>query len=75
MSEDTSIQETCGSPQLLPGSEPNNEWLPEQLGTYAQAQYQQIVDNETYLSLPYSRWGTHWKSPRSRSATANGNST
>ena len=57
MSENIPIEKSCGSPQLLPGSEPNNEWLPEQLGIYAQAQYQQIVDNETYLSLPYWRLG------------------
>ena len=57
MSENTPIEKSCGSLQVLPGSEPNNEWLPEQLGIYAQAQYQQIVDNETYLSLPYWRLG------------------
>ena len=57
MSENIPIEKSCGSPQLLPGNEPNNEWLPEQLGTYAQTQYQQIVDGETHLTRPYWRLG------------------
>ena len=57
MKEHASNEKSCGSPQLLPGNEPNNEWLPEQLGTYAQNQYQQIVDGETHLTRPYWRLG------------------
>ena len=57
MSKHVPIEKSCGSPQLLPGNEPNNEWLPEQLGTYAQTQYQQIVDGETHLTRPYWRLG------------------
>ena len=57
MFESTPMEKSCGSPQLLPGNEPNNEWLPEQLGTYAQTQYQQIVDGETHLTRPYWRLG------------------
>ena len=57
MDEHSPNEKSCGEPQLLPSTEPNNEWFPEQLSTYAQTQYQQIIDNETYLSLPYWRLG------------------
>ena len=75
MAENVPIEKSCGSPQLLPGNEPNNEWLPEQLGTYARTQYQQIVDGETHLTRPYCAWGMHWKSPRGHSDTASGTGT
>ena len=57
MPENIAIEKSCGSPQLLPSNEPNNEWIPEQLGTYAQTQYQQIVDAETHLTRPYWHLG------------------
>jgi hypothetical protein len=57
MAENVPSEKGCGSPQLLPGCEPNNQWLPEQLGTYAQTQYQQILDGETHLTRPYWRLG------------------
>jgi hypothetical protein len=56
MSENAVIEKSCGEPQLLP-SEPDSQWSPEQLGTYAQAQYRQILDSETLLSRPYWRLG------------------
>lgn len=57
MEEHAPIEKSCGEPQLLPSSEPNNEWFPEQLSTYAQTQYQQILDGETHLTRPYWRLG------------------
>lgn len=57
MGGDVAAEKSCGVPQPLPDCGPNNEWLPEQLGTYAQAQYQQIVDGETHLTRPYWRLG------------------
>ena len=57
MSEGVVDRKDCGRPQPLPSSEPNSEWLPEQLSTYAQTQYQQILDGETHLTRPYWRLG------------------
>jgi hypothetical protein len=57
MSENVADQKSCGTPQPLPASEPNNDWLPEQLSIYARTQYQQIIDAETHLTRPYWRLG------------------
>jgi hypothetical protein len=56
MSESEPVPKSCGPTQLLTGT-PNNEWFPEQLSTYAQLQYQQILDGEMHLSRPYWRLG------------------
>ena len=57
MFENVADQKSCGTPQPLPASEPNNEWLPAQLSIYARTQYQQIIDAETHLARPYRRLG------------------
>ena len=75
MSENVADQNGCGTPQPLPSSEPNNEWLPEQLGTYAQTQYQQIVDGERHLSRPYWRLGHALDIAKKSFGTAIGRST
>ncbi len=43
--------------QPLPNGEPSNEWTPNQLGWYAQAQQQQIVDGEKLMTPAYWRLG------------------
>jgi len=57
MSKNLADPKSCGTPQPLPTAQPSNEWLPEQLKTYAQAQYRQIIDGESYLTPPYWRLG------------------
>lgn len=47
---------SCG-PQLFNGGEPSNEWGLEELSTYAQMQYRQILDGEKLLAPAYWRLG------------------
>jgi hypothetical protein len=47
---------SCG-PQLFGGGEPNDEWGLEELNTYAQMQYRQILDGEKLLAPAYWRLG------------------
>ena len=44
-------------PQLFAGGEPSNEWGLEELSTYAQMQYRQILDGEKLLAPAYWRLG------------------
>jgi hypothetical protein len=47
---------SCG-PQLFGDDEPNNEWGLDELNTYAQLQYRQILDGEKLLAPAYWRLG------------------
>lgn len=47
---------SCG-PQLFGGGEPNSEWGLDELNTYAQMQYRQILDGEKLLAPAYWRLG------------------
>jgi hypothetical protein len=52
------IDRKFAAPQTLSNAdEPNNEWLPGQLATYAKEQYRQIIEGEKHLSRPYWRLG------------------
>ena len=55
--ENASIDDKSFGLQPLPNGEPSNEWTPDQLGWYAQAQHQQIVDGEKLLTPAYWRLG------------------
>ena len=75
MTENVPSERSCVSPQVLPGCEPNIQWLPEQLGTYAQTQYQQILDGETHLTRPYWRLGQALEIAKKSFGHANGSAT
>ena len=49
-------EKSCG-PQLLRDGEPSNEWGLEELSTYAQMQYRQILDGERLLAPAFWRLG------------------
>jgi hypothetical protein len=45
------------TPQHFTSGCPTNEWTPEQLSTYAQAQHEAILDGERHLTVAYWRLG------------------
>lgn len=51
------MYDKCCTPQHLPTGHPTAEWLPEELGAYAQAQHQAILDDERQLAVKYWRLG------------------
>jgi hypothetical protein len=56
MDHESPPDESC-TPQHFTTRCPTNEWLPEQLCTYAQAQHQAILDDERHLAVKYWRLG------------------
>ncbi len=47
----------CCTPQHFPTGYPTAEWLPEELGTYAQAEHHAILDDARKLAARYWRLG------------------
>ncbi|MHC4400605.1 MAG: hypothetical protein ACYTG0_13095 [Planctomycetota bacterium] len=54
--DEAGSEKSCGL-QLFADGEPSNEWGLEELSTYAQMQYRQILDGEKLLAPAYWRLG------------------